>query len=236
MRKLLSKMKLNKKSVAALSVFVFAVGLLICGLSIAFFSDRDVVTNKHEAKEITIKLLEPEWKAAGETKAAKLEPGMVIEKDPYVYNDSEYAVYVRMKIVLKAKNDNAEYVELDKSKASDAAIYEAIMSAIYCGAGDENDVRLIGDNGASQSKNFVLEADGWFYYKNDKGYIAVESGEGTTKLFDNLKIPVLKSEYNHLFDSEFQIEIIAQAVSAKYEGEAAIKAAFEKDFQQVESE
>lgn len=236
MRKLLEKMKSNKKSVAALSIFVFALGLLICGLSIAFFSDRDVVTNKHEAKEITIKLLEPEWKATGEKKAAKMEPGMMIEKDPYTFNDSEDDVYVRMKIVIKAKNENAEYVELDKTKPSDAAIYEAIMSAIYCGAGDENDVRLIGDNGASQNENFVLAADGWFYYKKAGEYTVVASGEGTKTLFDNLKLPVLKSEYNGFFDSEFQIEIVAQAVSASYKGETAIKEAFEKDYQQVVSE
>ena len=50
MRKQQKKVKLNKKQAAVVSGLVFAIGLLICGLSIAFFSNRDVVTNQQKAK------------------------------------------------------------------------------------------------------------------------------------------------------------------------------------------
>lgn len=234
MSKLRDKIKSNKKTAVLSCVLVFAVGLLICGLSIAFFSGRDAVTNKATSKEITIKLLEPKWLETGEEKASKMEPGMIIEKDPYTYNASEDDVYVRMKIVIKAMDDNAEYVILD----TDAEKYKAIMNVIYCGTGTASDDNLVKD-GKSQNKSFVLDDDGWFYYKDEYGYIAVAPGEGTTTLFDYLKLPVLKSEYNGIFDSGFQIEVIAQAVSAttyKDADEATIKKAFEKDFAQVSSE
>lgn len=231
--KLRDKIKSNKKTAVLSCFLVFAVGLLICGLSIAFFSGRDVVTNKATSKEITIKLLEPKWQETGEEKASKMEPGMTIEKDPYTYNASEDDVYVRMKIVIKAMDDNAEYVILD----SDTEKYKAIMNVIYCGTGTASDVNLVKD-GISQNESFVLDNDGWFYYKKDGKYISLAPGKSTTTLFDYLKLPVLKSEYNGIFDSGFQIEVIAQAVSATTYKDAEdddIKKAFDNNFAQVSS-
>ncbi len=249
MRKQQKKGKLNKKQAAVVSGLVFAIGLLICGLSIAFFSNRDVVTNQQKAKEITIRLMEPEWKETGEAKAAKLEPGMVIEKDPYVLNESEDDVYIRMKIVIKGRDENAEYGEL----TADSERCQAIWKAIYCktsgtGGGTEGDtdgICLLDENGVSQNPDFVYE-NGWFYYKKageTDVYTMVASGESTTRLFDNLQIPVLKKEYNGIFDTDFQIEVIAQAVSGasargtetEEEKKTAIKNAFEKDYTQVSS-
>lgn len=239
---------LNKKKTALVCVLVFAVGLLICGLSLAFFSNRDVVTNKATSKEITIQLFEPQWQSVGAEKAAKMEPGMIIEKDPYTYNASEDDVYVRMKIVIKAMNTNATYVELNPENDADAPIYYAIMSAIYFvdsnGTGSGSAETPLVTKVASgyeyhNPSGFVLEDDGWFYYKEDGAYTVIAPGEGTTALFDHLKLPVLKSEYNEIFDSGFQIEIVAQAISAttyKDASDEEIKDAFERDFAQVSSE
>ncbi len=242
-RKLRDKIKSNKKTVVLSCVLVFAVGLLICGLSIAFFSGRDAVTNKATSKEITIKLFEPDWQETGKAKASKMEPGMTIEKDPYIYNASEDDVYVRMKIVIKTVDDDGKYVEIDPD--SDATIYYAIMSAIYCQieSTEVTDVPLVTKNGSTYSytnpAGFIRDDDGWYYYKDGQGYTSLAPGESTECLFYYLKLPVLKSEYNGIFDSGFQIEVIAQAVSAttyQDKDEATIKGAFDNDFTQVSSE
>ncbi len=72
--------------------------------------------------------------------------------------------------------------------------------------------------------------DGWFYYgtydeDNKKiNYKVLKKGEVSPTLFDYIQIPILKSDYNGLFDSGFKIKIEAQAVSASEED---VKAAFE---------
>lgn len=210
------KTKRTKKNIYLAGILFCSVGLLIAGLTLAYFSDRDTVTNRQGAKDISIQLMELNWQTTGREKAARMEPGMVIEKDPCVYNSCEADVYVRMRIELLDENGN-EIISGNR--------YDAILSALYC---HEDDVPLF-DSGLSFSQNtaFVYE-NGWFYYKTEEGYTVLSPKESTPSLFDYLKIPILKTEYNGIFDSEFTIRIIAQAVSATYETEEDIKAAFEE--------
>jgi hypothetical protein len=70
---------------------------------------------------------------------------------------------------------------------------------------------------------YYNESDGWFYYgtydqDNKKiNYTVLKKGEVSPTLFDYIQIPILKSDYNGLFDSGFEIKIEAQAVSASEE-------------------
>jgi hypothetical protein len=80
------------------------------------------------------------------------------------------------------------------------------------------------DSGKYQNSSFYYnESDGWFYYgtydqDNKKiNYTVLKKGEVSPTLFDYIQIPILKSDYNGLFDSGFEIKIEAQAVSASEE-------------------
>jgi hypothetical protein len=230
MKKLAIKIKQNKKTVATVCVLVCAIGLLICGLSLAFFTQRDVVTNQHKASEISIELYEPAWQESGEEKAKKLTPDMIVEKDPYVYNDCEDSLYIRMQIVvLTYDSSSKKYVAQD----STSDIYKAIVAALYCGSSDSGTALLTSDSESTNS-DFYLSSDGWFYYKNKDGLIKLEPGKSTSTLFDYMKTPVLKADYNGNFDTDFKIEIVAQAVSATvYTSETDAVAAFDNNYSQV---
>jgi hypothetical protein len=122
MKKIINLIKNNKKNFGLICVLLFSAGLLVCGLSLAFFTSRDEVTNEVQASEINIKLFEPKWVETGMAKAATMEPGMTIEKDPYVYNDSNDEVYIRMKIVVKIPDSTASdgYRIIDQTAVSNS--------------------------------------------------------------------------------------------------------------------
>jgi hypothetical protein len=75
------------------------------------------------------------------------------------------------------------------------------------------------DNRVSANPNFVYK-DGYFYYgqQSADGIITctpLAPGETTTTLFDELVIPVLKTEYIGLLDSPFIIRVEAEAVTVE---------------------
>jgi hypothetical protein len=187
-------------------------------MSLALFADKDTVTNRQRSSMADITLIEPNWLATGQKKAKKLEPGMTIEKDPQVVNDGEAGVYIRMQVQITDASGN--------QLATDSDRYQAILASVYC-KGDSEAVTLLkktDDGLVSQNPNFIYK-DGWFYYQTKENkYIVLKSGETTPTLFDYLQVPVLKSEYNGIFDSDFNINVIAQAVAATYEGDDIGKA------------
>jgi hypothetical protein len=187
-------------------------------MSLALFADKDTVTNRQRSSMADITLIEPNWLATGQKKAKKLEPGMTIEKDPQVVNDGEAGVYIRMQVQITDASG--------KQLATDDKRYQAILGSIYC-KGDSKAVTLLKkteDGLVSQNPNFIYK-DGWFYYQTKENkYIVLKSGETTPTLFDYLQVPVLKSKYNEIFDSDFNINVIAQAVAATYEGDEIGKA------------
>jgi hypothetical protein len=231
---------------------VFAVGLLACTLSLAYFQSKDEVTNKVSAKDVEIVLLEPNWSKSGMTEALLAEPGVTIPKDPQVYNKSDDSVYVRMKFDIV---DSA-----GKSITGDR--YNAILSQIFITSVDSENVTtnspfatITADGITYNNANFVYADDGWFYYidsntedseetedKDDNtenteddtetDYAALAAGATTPKLFDCVEIPVLKSEYNGVFDSAFSIKVTAQAipVDENLTTNAKIKTAFKDKF------
>jgi len=218
--------RINKKIYMICVLFV-AVGLLVCGLTIAYFSSRDVVTNKHQANDVRILLQEPEWLETGMMDAAVMQPGMCIEKDPKVYNDGESGVYVRMKIIIKCKDENGNFVTVDSNDSR----YQAIRNAICVDAAGTQKL-LSNETGSVVSHNdaFIYNNDDdWFYYKTESGFTVLEAGTYTSPLFQSFIVPVLKTEYNDLLDSEFRIQIAAQAVSDYYQGDD-IMTAFSKNF------
>lgn len=202
------KRRLKKKYRIASMIFLCA--LLVCSFTFAYFSSRDVVTNAFASSEVNITLLEPEWVSTGQKKAEKAEPGMWIEKDPYVYNDSEQPVYVRLKIYVKVKDDSGKYVEVDNT------LYNAVINALYCD--DESNHQSLLTDVASGNSAFYLD-DGWFYYAEKDGETitctALASGSSTAALFDGIQLPYLKKDFNNgVFNKDFRIDIVAQGIAA----------------------
>lgn len=224
-------------------IFVLTIGMLVSSqTSLAYFTAHDEVMNQHHAAELEIRLFEPEWDAGGMEKAKQLQPGMTIEKDPYVYNASDADVYVRMQIEMLELNADGTVKYTDgKENYITGDRYDSIMNAIYYRDAQDKTERLAAyDEAAGYISNnpaFCYD-DGWFYYAAPQadGYLltALAPESSTEKLFDELHIPVLKSEYLGVFDANFSVRVTAQAVpagavSADADTEA-VKALFEAQY------
>ena len=204
-----------KKLSGNVGVIIFLCSLLVIGFTLAYFSYTDIVTNKHSAKNLKIELLEPAWYTDTGMEAAKKQvPGMTITKDPHVYNKSEAKVYVRMKLEILDKDGK---IITDKTKIA------AYLKSIYFIDKNDNNKKkelFVFDTSnpttpvSSQNSNFEYSSsDGWFYYKTENGYTELDAKSSTPNLFDEIHIPILKSEYNGIFDGNYTIKVIGQAIS-----------------------
>lgn len=221
-----------KKLSGNVGVIIFLCSLLVIGFTLAYFSYTDIVTNKHSAKSLKIELLEPAWYTDTGMKAAKKQvPGMTITKDPHVYNNSVAKVYVRMKLEILDKDGN---IIKDETKIA------AYLKSIYFIDKNDNNKKkelFVFDTSnptrpvSSQNLNFKYSSsDGWFYYKTEKGYTVLDAKSSTPNLFDEIHIPILKSEYNGIFDGNYTIKVIAQAISTEYKTYTDIIDAFNQQY------
>ncbi len=208
----------QRRTLYTISAAVFAMAILIVGITLAYFSSSDKVTNEVNTKEYDIKIYEPMWSTTGSNAAKTSEPGETIDKDPYVYNNCENDVYIRVKIEILDSSGN----ELS------ATVANAIAEAIYVSYTDSttNTPLFKDDNGITSNNSYFYydstsattasnyKYDGWFYYVGDNtdALEALESKKSTEKLFNYIHIPELKSEYEDIFDQEFNIVITAQAL------------------------
>lgn len=221
-----------KKLSGNVGVIIFLCSLLVIGFTLAYFSYTDIVTNKHSAKRLKIELLEPAWYTDTGMKAAKKQvPGMTITKDPHVYNNSVAKVYVRMKLEILDKDGK---IITDKTKIA------AYLKSIYFIDKNDNNKKkelFVFDTSnpttpvRSQNLNFEYRrSDGWFYYKTENGYTELDAKSSTPNLFDEIHIPILKSEYNGIFDGNYTIKVIGQAISTEYKTDTDIIDAFNQQY------
>lgn len=221
-----------KKLSGNVGVIIFLYSLLVIGFTLAYFSYTDIVTNKHSAKSLKIELLEPAWYTDTGMEAAKKQvPGMTITKDPHVYNNSVAKVYVRMKLEILDK-----YGKIIRDKTKIAAYLKSIY---FIDINDNNEKKelFVFDTSnpttpvSSQNSNFEYSRrDGWFYYKTQNGYTVLDAKSSTPNLFDEIHIPILKSEYNGIFDGNYTIKVIAQAISTEYKTDTDIIDAFNQQY------
>jgi hypothetical protein len=261
MKKVMDWISSNKKNFTLFCGAVLGVGLLVGVLTIAFFTEKDKVTNEYKAQNIDIKLLEPTWNKTGMAKAQAVEPGMTIEKDPYVYNNSNDKVYVRMQIQVNIPSKN---VKITPDNLGDyEEFYYTILSGIYWkNTSTKKDVLLLQSSNKSvlqaykdskasgiafdlnksksQNTSFYYK-DGWFYYVTNSAASVTNmkakalelvtnktaSSKITKNLFDYIQVPELKSEYCGVYDSDFQIVVVAQAISATSYPDTGISSAVE---------
>lgn len=223
-----------KKLSGNVGVIIFLCSLLVIGFTLAYFSYTDIVTNKHSAKNLKIELLEPAWYTDTGMEAAKKQvPGMTITKDPHVYNKSEAKVYVRMKLEILDKDGK---IITDKTNKTKIAAY--LKSIYFIDKNDNKKKELfVFDTSnptkpvSSQNSNFEYSSkDGWFYYKTKNGYTELDAKSSTPNLFDEIHIPILKSEYNGIFDGNYTIKVIGQAISTEYKTDTDIIHAFNQQY------
>lgn len=221
-----------KKLSGNVGVIIFLCSLLVIGFTLAYFSYTDIVTNKHSAKSLKIELLEPAWYTDTGMEAAKKQvPGMTITKDPHVYNNSVAKVYVRMKLEILDKDGK---IITDKTKIA------AYLKSIYFIDKNDNNKKkelFVFDTSdpttpvSSQNSNFEYSSrDEWFYYKTENVYTELDAKSSTPNLFDEIHIPILKSEYNGIFDGNYTIKVIAQAISTEYKTDTDIIDAFNQQY------
>lgn len=206
--------KLNKKIFHIICISVFAVGLLISGFSLAYFTSKDVVSNHTKASEIKVELLENDWFDSGIRDASALQPGMIIEKNPQAYNPSDTSLYIRMRFTIQDSDGN------DLKKAENQIRYKAIASSLYMDSDCEDRFVTIASDGDETYNNpDFFYNEGWFYYyqgNEDDGteLKQLEQKTKSSELFKVLKVPVTKDAYitSNKFDTYFQIYVEVQGV------------------------
>ena len=208
----MKKFKTSLKNQIMLSLFMLIAGLLLCVGSLAYFTSQDEVTNTVNAKMPSIALYEPEWDSKGADMAQKAVPGMVIPKDPYIYNNSDAEVYVRMKVEITV--DEKEINE-DLYKQ----IIKQIISHIYYNYNfddEKGDLFYDTKSGEYNNPDFYYYGGYFYYVENEvenKSCKALKPHEATPKLFECIELPVKKSDFDGVFDNKFTIKVIAEGVS-----------------------
>ena len=206
----MKKFKFSLKSQIMLSLCMLIAGLLLCVGSLAYFTSQDEVTNTVNAKMPSIALYEPKWESEGAKMAQKAVPGMVIPKDPYLYNNSDAEVYVRMKVEIT--------VDGTTLNATDA-LYQKIISHIYYNYNfddEKGDLFYDTKSGEYNNPDFYYYGGYFYYVENEvenKSCKALKPHEATPKLFECIELPVKKSDFDGVFDNKFTIKVIAEGVS-----------------------
>jgi hypothetical protein len=207
---MLSKLKkFNRIQKISLIVLLLVLLCRIGGLSYAWFTSNDSVTNVFGLHDyyIDIVLSEPNWDSVGRSQAATMQPGMDIFKDPRVTNITSDDCFVRVKIIVADSSGN---------ELSDGDQKTAILKSIkFCT--DDNGTGTVADDTFNPyptlNTNFTPK-DGWYYYtaSEDNGKCTVLTpGATTPPLFTDVKIPEKKAEYKYFKDG-FVITVVAEGV------------------------
>lgn len=195
--------KFNKFNRIQKLSLLLLLAMLLCqfaGTTSAWLINEDALNNHFGIKDhfVDITIREPNWDSVGREQAQKMQPGMDIFKDPRAQNLSDEDCYIRMKI---------EVVDSDGDAVTGDRL-TAILNAIK----NYNSNCTFTDYPNLNVSDFTKNGD-WYYYTNNGLCRAVEPFETTTPLFTDVKIPVLKKDYQY-FNESFSIVVKAEAVFA----------------------
>ncbi len=229
-RRLVRFFKSNSGILLAVCTLFLATGLLVAGPTLAFFTSQDEVTNRVQAYAPEIELIELNWVTSGQADAKSAVPGDEIAKDPAVYNTSDAAVYVRMKIQVMDENGD-DITTTERGKAILNALYveytDSTTTPLFYTVDYDTDPSTLASNNQYfyyyDEDTATSTYDGWFYYvTGTASYTApttnttlavLDPGETTATLLEKLVIPVFKSEYVGTFDEYYDIVVTAQAIA-----------------------
>lgn len=190
--------KFNRIQKLSLLLLIMVVFCQFSGYTSAWLINEDALNNHFGVKNhfVNITIKEPNWESVGRAQAQKMQPGMDIFKDPRAQNLSDEDCYIRMKIEVVDSNGNAV------TGSRQTAILDAIKNY--------NSNNTFTDYPYLNASDFTKNGD-WYYYSNNGLCRIVKPFETTAPLFTDVKIPVLKKEYQY-FDDSFYIVIKAEAV------------------------
>ena len=230
----------KRQILTTISIGFLAISFACIGI-FAYLHSEDTVTNRLAAHHPSVALAEPQWYAQGMKKAEASEPGMLIEKNPYAWNDGDIDIYVRIKMEIsvtesqnKNLSDTAEGSEIGKLSAVE--VRNKILCALTLNDGKTPLVTSIDNDGniainhsmfncesAEQCDYAVEKVDDFTYYfyfvKNavtdnldSSELIILHPNENSAELFNYVNIPIYKKDYLGVFDQNYQIQLIAEAV------------------------
>lgn len=236
------KVKKGKKVILGVTAIAL-VATSIIGMSFAFMSDKETVTNKFiTAGDIDVEITEPNWNP---NFGVSIIPGNVSYKDPTI-KEIKGDAYMRIKMEITDKNGDAL---TGADGVTVAQQTEKIMSTLYYDSEYDAaaDIKTPNINPSNQYSSTELAANGkitnlfdttkyekettssptvtyFNYVANDKKFV-----EGTdTVLFTNVVIP---SEWNQddmkiLDPTQKGYQIILTAEAVQYENVDSFEAAF----------
>ena len=211
-------LKKNKRQKITMISVVFVVYVMLLAGIFSYFQSEDRVTNRMEAKNGSVTIIEPDWDRKGQYKAKASEPGMTIEKDPRGHNNGQNNLYIRLKMTIDLGTYTAKNDSYEENFPDDAGPrIDSILKAIKLENGDPFlNTSLTGTN----NSDFIMDTQTesgktvyYFYYTNgDNKMCIVKPNESTSELFDHLDIPILKKDYLGVFDQPYSITLTAEGI------------------------
>ena len=226
----------NRRQMLTAAAAVFIVYVLLLAGIFSYFHSADEVTNRIYAKNGSLTIHEPLWDQEGQAMAAASEPGMIIKKNPYAYNDGQINLYVRLNMTVKLEEYQGRLTDPDNPPAgwvgvpTDAARLRAILNAMYLqdgspfltlDSGSESiaDWRVTGTANTAfvPGETVTAAPEGYtlsFYciVPGTENMLTVGPGEYTDELFHELRLPVYKKDWLGVFDQPYTITVWAEGI------------------------
>ena len=159
---------------------VFIVYVLLLSGIFAYFHSEDEVTNKFQAKNAAVKLLEPDWDSVGQDQAKASEPGMTILKDPYAKNEGQNDLYIRLKMTVSLGrfDGDGRYPEYVADLNDNARRLNSILNAIEMKKGSTTSALLGWAQRSGDISGWVLQDDCYNrdYYMENQGVQTLNDG------------------------------------------------------------
>ena len=182
---------MKKKKIALIATSVALIGVLVAGITMAYFTDKDENLNVITMGNVNIDLDETGAEDRENTTHGKdyenVSPNEPIEKDPTV--------------TIQPGSEDA-YIRVSLEFIGDMFTLE----------GKEADLKAAIDMAVNTDDWYYSSADGYYYYQ---GILSnKESGITEATLFEGFTIP--DSWGNEIADKTFQIRVTAEAIQADH--------------------
>lgn len=89
-----------KKKILVIALALSLVAVTALGVTLAYFTDKEVATNTFTVGNVAIEIQEPAWVSTGSKDAPNVYPGESLDKDPAIYNIGENPCFVRVKVTV----------------------------------------------------------------------------------------------------------------------------------------
>ena len=231
--------KKKKRSPLLAAAIVLVLIIIVVLITLAFFTSFDEVTNVFGGGKVDITLTEPNWKPA---EALNIVPNTVLDKDPYITNNEDTAVYVFLEVAVPYGTIGIEYDDLaDKGRESLGSPFE--KAPLYkFGISDETSADAIFDTDYYLPNQLVNS--GWLLlhtgnneyteidednkvYKYVYAHVQVENGSNTnrlsplakgwttgTPLFNKIKL--VNFDENYTATENYSVPVKAYGIQADF--------------------